>query len=195
MKYIGKLLGGILLGINAIVALLLFLSAYSPSIDPHAHPVISSMGLFFPVFLLVNVFFLIFWAIVYRRFILFPLLVFILCWGSIRTYFPINGWGEDAPEEAIKIVSYNTKPLVLDADALTLLSMNKAMMKLLERGNRRHSYDIVLTPHMGEFARLLHTKVANLQDNFLDIVRAFVDKYDVVGKTQRKCFAQSQYGF
>ena len=109
MKYIGKLLGGILLGINAIAALLLFLSAYSPSIDPHAHPVISSMGLFFPVFLLVNVFFLIFWAIVYRRFILFPLLVFILCWGSIRTYFPINGWGEDAPEEAIKIVSYNTR--------------------------------------------------------------------------------------
>ena len=109
MKYIGKLLGGILLGINAIAALLLFLSAYSPSIDPHAHPVISSMGLFFPVFLLVNVFFLIFWAIVYRRFILFPLLVFILCWGSIRTYFPINGWGEEAPEEAIKIVSYNTR--------------------------------------------------------------------------------------
>ena len=109
MKYIGKLLGGILLGINAIAAFLLFLSAYSPSIDPHAHPVISSMGLFFPVFLLVNVFFLIFWAIVYRRFILFPLLVFILCWGSIRTYFPINGWGEDAPEEAIKIVSYNTR--------------------------------------------------------------------------------------
>ena len=109
MKYIGKLLGGILLGINAIAALLLFLSAYSPSIDPHAHPVISSMGLFVPFFLLVNVFFLIFWAIVYRRFILFPLLVFILCWGSIRTYFPINGWGEDAPEEAIKIVSYNTR--------------------------------------------------------------------------------------
>ena len=67
------------------------------------------MGLFFPVFLLVNVFFLIFWAIVYRRFFLFPLLVFILCWGSIRTYFPINGWGEEAPEEAIKTVSYNTR--------------------------------------------------------------------------------------
>ena len=109
MKYIGKLLGGILLGINAIVALLLFLSAYSPSIDPHVHPVISCIGLFFPVFLLVNVFFLIFWAIVYRSFILFPLLVFIGRWGSIRTYFPINCFEEDAPEEAIKIVSYNTR--------------------------------------------------------------------------------------
>ena len=109
MKYIGKLLGIILLGINAIVVLLMFLSAYSPSIDPHVHPVASCMGLFFPVFLLANVLFLIFWAVVYWRFILFPLLALIGCWGSIRTYFPINSLGEDIPEEAIKIVSYNTR--------------------------------------------------------------------------------------
>ena len=109
MKYIGKLLGIILLGINAIVALMMFLSAYSPSIDPHAHPVASCMGLFFPIFLLANVLFLIFWLLVYRKFMLFPLLALIGCWGSIRTYFPINGWGEDVPEGAIKILSYNTR--------------------------------------------------------------------------------------
>lgn len=109
MKYIGKLVGFILLGINAIVALLMFLSAYSPSIDPHAHPVVSCMGLFFPVFLLVNVFFLVFWLIVYKRFVLFPLLALIICWSSVRTYFPINIFEEDAPEEAIKILSYNTR--------------------------------------------------------------------------------------
>ena len=109
MKYIGKLLGLILLGINAIVALMMFLSAYSPSIDPHTHPVASCMGLFFPIFLLANVLFLIFWLLVYRKFMLFPLLALIGCWGSIRTYFPINGWGEDVPEGAIKILSYNTR--------------------------------------------------------------------------------------
>ena len=72
MKYIGRLLGFILLGINAVVALLMFLSAYSPSIDPHAHPVGASLGLFFPIFLLLNILFFIFWTVVYRRFILFP---------------------------------------------------------------------------------------------------------------------------
>ena len=109
MKYIGRLLGFILLGINAVVALLMFLAAYSPSIDPHAHPVWSSIGLFFPIFLLLNILFLIFWSVVYRRFILFPLLAFGVCWGSVRTYFPINCFGGDAPEGAIKIVSYNTR--------------------------------------------------------------------------------------
>ena len=109
MKYIGKLLGLILLVINAIVSLMMFLSAYSPSIDPHAHPVASGMGLFFPVFLLGNILFLAFWAVVYRKFILLPLLALLGCWGSMRTYFPINCFREDAPEEAIKIVSYNTR--------------------------------------------------------------------------------------
>jgi endonuclease/exonuclease/phosphatase family metal-dependent hydrolase len=109
MKYIGRLLGFILLGINAVVALLMFLAAYSPSIDPHAHPVWSSIGLFFPIFLLLNILFLIFWSVVYRRFILFPLLAFGVCWGSVQTYFPINCFGGGAPEGAIKIVSYNTR--------------------------------------------------------------------------------------
>lgn len=109
MRFIGKLLGFILLGINAIAAILMFLSAYSPFIDPHAHPVLSCMGLFFPFFLLVNVFFFIFWVVVYRRFIIFPLLVLIVCWGSIRIYFPINFGSKEPPEEAIKIVSYNTR--------------------------------------------------------------------------------------
>ena len=109
MKYIGKLLGGILLGINAIVALLLFLSAYSPSIDPHVHPVISCIGLFFPVFLLLNLFFLLFWLVFYRRYIWLPALALLFCWGAIRTYFPMNGLGGDVPEDAIKILSYNTQ--------------------------------------------------------------------------------------
>ena len=100
-------------------------------------------------------------------------------WATVLAVGPGIGTGEVAKRMLEKIVSYNTKPLVLDADALTLLSMNKAMMKLLERGNRRHSYDIILTPHMGEFARLLHTKVTNIQNNLFGIVRAFVEKYDV----------------
>ena len=109
MIHIGKILGYILLGINGVAALLLLLSAYSPHFDPQTHPVWSCAGLFFPVFLLVNIFFLVFWLIVYRRYALFPILIFVLCWGSVSTYFPVNGMGEKAPENAIKILSYNTQ--------------------------------------------------------------------------------------
>jgi len=91
-----------------MVMLALLLSVYSPQVDPQAHPVWACAGLFFPVFLLLNLFFLIFWLVVYRRYLLLPVLAFSLCWGAIRTYFPIN-LGNDVPEDAIKVLSYNTQ--------------------------------------------------------------------------------------
>ena len=39
MKYIGRFLGWILLGINLCIVVLLLVCAYSPYIDPVAHPV------------------------------------------------------------------------------------------------------------------------------------------------------------
>ena len=60
MKFIGKILALVLLGINALVVLLMLVSAYSPYIDPYLHPMWSCSGLLFPVFLLANFLFLCF---------------------------------------------------------------------------------------------------------------------------------------
>lgn len=109
MVHIGKMLGYILLGINAVLAALLCFSAFSPYLNPHTSPVASCAGLFFPVFLLANMAFLVFWLIVYRKYALFPFVVLLVCWNSIQTYVPINWFQEDAPEEAIKFLSYNTR--------------------------------------------------------------------------------------
>ena len=108
MNYVGKIMGYMLLGINGLVILALILSAYSPHIDPQVHPVWSCAGLFFPVFLLLNLLFFVFWLVVHRRYVWLPVLAFMLCWGAIQTYFPIN-FGKDVPEDAIKILSYNTQ--------------------------------------------------------------------------------------
>lgn len=109
MRFVGRLLAGILLSGNAVVAMLLLLSAYSPYINPQSHPVWSCFGLAFPVFLLLNLLFLVFWLVVYRRYALFPLLTLLLCWGPIRSYFPINPFPDQSPENALKVVSYNTR--------------------------------------------------------------------------------------
>ena len=109
MRAIRKILLYALLGINVLVSLLFFVSAYSPSINPHSHPFGSCMGLVFPLFLLMNIFFLVLWAIIYRKFVCLPLLAMIGCWGAIRTYFPINVFLADPPENAIKILSYNVR--------------------------------------------------------------------------------------
>ena len=109
MIHIGKLLGYILLGVNAVLAALLCFSAFSPYLNPHTSPVASCAGLFFPVLLILNIAFLFFWVVVYRRYALFPLAVLLVCWNSIQTYSPINWFQQDAPEDAIKVLSYNTR--------------------------------------------------------------------------------------
>ena len=105
----GKLLRYILLGCNVIAALLLLFSAYSPLLNPRTYSIGSCAGLFFPLFLLVNLIFILFWFFVYRRYVLFTLVVLLACWSSIQIYFPINLSEKELPEEAIKILSYNTR--------------------------------------------------------------------------------------
>ncbi len=113
MKYIGRLLGWILLGVNAVVAGFLLFSAYSPYIQPQEHPLLSCAGLAFPIFLVANLLFLFFWMVIYRKYALFPLLVLIACWGAIRVYFPLNLWEDEKPDTAIKFLSYNTMAFAL----------------------------------------------------------------------------------
>lgn len=72
MKYIGRFLGWILLGINVVIAGLLLLSAYSPYIQPQEYPLLSCIGLAFPIFWCANFLFLLFWLVVYRKYTLFP---------------------------------------------------------------------------------------------------------------------------
>lgn len=109
MKYIGRLLGWILLGINAIVALFMLISAYSPYIHPQDHPLLSCAGLAFPIFLFLNLLFFCFWLLVYRRYVLLPVLTFACCWSAVRAYCPIHLFQEEKPEQAIKFLSYNTR--------------------------------------------------------------------------------------
>lgn len=107
MNIIGRFVRSIILGINIFFMLLLFFSAFSPYIDPEKYPVLSCAGLAFPVFLVLNLCFLIFWLLVYRRYSWFPIVAFLICICQIRTYLPINFHIKEVPENSIKLLSYN----------------------------------------------------------------------------------------
>lgn len=108
MKHLGNFVVLLILAVNAFFTGLLLLTAYSPHIRPVAHPVESCLGLTFPVFLLINAGFLIFWlAIQCYRSALLPLIGMLLCYSQIRTYLPINFHTDHVPEASIKLLSYN----------------------------------------------------------------------------------------
>ncbi len=108
MKHLGKVIAYLLLAVNAVFIGLLLLAAYSPYVDPNAHPNLSCFGLTFPIFLVINFCFLIFWLIVRYRFVLLPLAGFLLCYPQLRTYIPLNLHTDSIPENSIKLLSFNT---------------------------------------------------------------------------------------
>lgn len=98
----------ILLAVNAAVAGLLLLAAYSPYIQPAVHPVWSCFGLAFPVFAVLNGGFLVFWLCFGRyKSALLPLAGLLACAPQLRTYCPVNFRTGELPEGCSKILSYN----------------------------------------------------------------------------------------
>ena len=108
IRHIGRFVAYLILAVNIFFIGLLLLTAYSPYIKPVAHPVESCFGLTFPIFLVTNICFLIFWLIIQNyKFALVTLISLLLCYPQIRTYFPINFHTDKLPENSFKVLSYN----------------------------------------------------------------------------------------
>ena len=93
-------------GANVASIVIMLLIGYSGFINPERFPKLSNIGLIFPLFLVINLAFLIFWLIVKPKFSLIPLLGFIICYGPVRTHCPFN-ISSDPPKGAFKVLSYN----------------------------------------------------------------------------------------
>lgn len=89
-----------------------------------------------------------------------------LAWADVIAIGPGLGQGDEA-EQLLEQVLNLDKPIVLDADALNLLS---------KRG-LSFSKRIIMTPHPGEAARLLGTSVAKVNS----------DRFYAVYELQRRC--------
>jgi len=81
---------------------------------------------------------------------------------------PGMGQGADAIAALKKCFTACACPMVLDADALNILSQNTALIKKIPE----HS---VLTPHPGEAARLLGTSAAEVQKNRTGAIAQLVE--------------------
>lgn len=93
-------------GANVATVVQMLLVGLSDRVNPVAHPVIACIGLVFPVFVLVNLAFLVFFLIFKWRYAIVPFLGFVLCYSPIRLYCPIN-ISKPVPLGSLKVLSYN----------------------------------------------------------------------------------------
>ena len=99
----------ILAVLNGVVMFLLLISAFSDIVSPADHLLFAYLGLAFPLFLFLNVGFLLLWAIMHKWNHTFVVLCsFLICWKPIRQYLPFHLRVEQPPrEEMIKVLTYN----------------------------------------------------------------------------------------
>lgn len=65
-----------------------------------------------------------------------------------------------------RFINNSRCPIVLDADALNIISEDKEILKKLE-------YRSVITPHVGEMARLINGKISYINNNRIDVCREY----------------------
>jgi NAD(P)H-hydrate epimerase len=85
---------------------------------------------------------------------------------------PGMGLDEEAADLLQTILDRFGGPIVLDADALTLLSRGEVSLA------KEVAARSILTPHPGELARLLGASVAEVLDDRFASIRALAERYD-----------------
>ncbi|HCQ5433454.1 TPA: NAD(P)H-hydrate dehydratase [Clostridioides difficile] len=85
------------------------------------------------------------------------------------------GMGDNSQtfDKLLKIVENSNCPIVLDADGLNV--MKDRCYKFLEWKNR-----FVITPHLGEMARLTGDSIGYIREHRVDVAKEFAQKYNLV---------------
>lgn len=95
-------------GANVATVIIMLLVGFADYLNPVRFPVLSCLGMAFPVFLIINLLFLFFWLIFKLRMVVIPVVGYLLAYVPLRIYMPIN-MADDLPDGAIKVLSYNVQ--------------------------------------------------------------------------------------
>lgn len=93
-------------GANVASIVVMLLIGNVDRVSPVSHPLLASLGLVFPALLLINFLFLLFFAFFKWKYVLVPLLGFVIGYPVVRKYWPIN-ISRDVPNGSIKVLTYN----------------------------------------------------------------------------------------
>ena len=106
IKQLKSLTVNIFAGANMVTVLLMLAAGYSDRINPVSYPMLSTLGMAFPLFLLVNLLFIFFWLTFKWRKVWIPIVGYLLAYPPLSVYMPMHP-RQDVPEGAIKLLSYN----------------------------------------------------------------------------------------
>ncbi|MDE3057527.1 MAG: NAD(P)H-hydrate dehydratase [Bacteroidota bacterium] len=97
-----------------------------------------------------------------------------IAWADVVAIGPGLSLNAETKKVVHDIVQHSRKSLVIDADGLNALAGNLPLLL------RRKAKAVILTPHIGEFSRLVHLPIEEIEADKLNIASAFAKKYKLV---------------
>lgn len=96
----------IIAGSNVATIAAMLVTGYADRISPLEYPLLANIGLLFPMFLAIDIAFLVFWLTFKKAWAAIPVAGLLAGFGPVRVYAPLNVRAS-APEGSIKVMSYN----------------------------------------------------------------------------------------
>ena len=110
VKQLKTFILNLIAGANIAVVVLMLLAGYSDHLSPAQYPWAETLGMVFPVLLLINMAFLIFWIVIKWKKVWIPIVGYVLAYVPISIYMPLNLRSTAPPDSTagvIKVMSYN----------------------------------------------------------------------------------------
>lgn len=99
--------------------------------------------------------------------------VSVLQWADVIVCGPGLGTGETARRLVHTVLKNAAVPVIMDADALNIISEETDVL-------RKPHTELIVTPHLGEMARLQGVKVSDIQDHLMECAEEFARIYNLI---------------
>ena len=183
LKKLKKFTLNLLVGANVAVGLLMCLVGYSDRLHPAEHPMLANIGLTFPLFVVVNLGFILLWSVISPKRVVIPIIAFVLAYAPVRTYVPINILTREMPDSTIKVMSFNVKGFLAMTDSTSGITTRPALSAVV-----RADADIVCLQETG-ITSFLEDSIRS-QYQYYDSCRngksgsalTVLSKYPIIGK-------------
>lgn len=123
---------------NLLVAIPVILAYLATNVSPEKQWFYAFFGLAFPAFLFLNIAFLVIWAVRRHVMVLLPLIVLLVGFGKMKSYFSLHLFASNDIEKGIKVMTFNVQNFDLYNWSHNISSRDSIMAML-----KKHAPDIV----------------------------------------------------
>ncbi|MBM3405379.1 MAG: hypothetical protein FJY10_10885 [Bacteroidetes bacterium] len=97
----------ILLILNILAAMALILAYVAQYVSPTAFWYLAFFGLAYPVIAMINVFFILLWILLWRKFVWLSLITLLIGWNHLTSHIQLFGGKDQCPSGTFGVLSYN----------------------------------------------------------------------------------------